>query len=229
MHFFTRRNPAIDAFVASVAALVVLGLSVSLAEPLVAHGDQVFEVTQEITSELSFLTDPGDVTMDDTIAGLTGGTAYGTSTFNVTTNDPQGYNVTIHFATTTAMQGEGISTDIDNYGPATGGVPDQNFSVAAGDAEFGYTVYGVTAGADVDASFKVSGGTCGSGTNTMNQCWYNKANATVAETIVNRTSATVATGATTSVVFQVGVGANPSPALQTGFYTATATLTAAVN
>jgi hypothetical protein len=229
MQLFLKGNPTLNALVASSLAIAVLAVSFSLFEPAVSHGQETFTVTQQITSEVSFLTSPGDVTMSGPIQGVTGGTSYGTSTFNVSTNDPDGYNVTIQFSTTTAMQGVGLSSDIDNYTPATGGVPDENFSVAAGDAEFAYSVVGVTTPSSVDSSFKVSGGVCGSGTNTAGKCWYNKANATVAETIVNATAPTAGTGATTSVVFRVGVGANPSPALETGFYIATATLTANVN
>ena len=150
------------------------------------------------------------------------------STFNVTTNDPDGYTVTIQFSTTTAMQGDGLNSDIDNYTPASAGVPDEDFSVPAGDAEFGYHVLGITTPGDIDASFKISGGTCGSGTNTSGDCWYNRADATTTEQIVDASAATAGSGATTSLVFQVGVGANPVPALETGFYIATATLTATV-
>lgn len=231
MHVFLRGNPAVTAFTAAIGVVALLLASFSLFEPMVTHG-QVnsgpFTVTQEVQSELSFLTDANDVTMSGAIQGITGGTAYGTSTFNITTNDPDGYVVTIAFSTTTAMQGIGLSSDISNFTPAVAGVPDQLFTVGANAAEFGYSVLGVTDPDSVDDSFKVSGGTCGSGSNVSNQCWFNKSDATAAEQIVDADGATAGTGATTTIVFQVGVSPNPIPALETGFYIATATLTANV-
>lgn len=210
---------------------LVLSFVYFTVEPMVARGIvDTFTVRQQITGEISFKTAPNDVVMTPSILGITGGTAHGTSTVAITTNNTTGYNMTIAFSTTTAMQGENIATDIDNYTPAVGGTPDFTFAVPAGDAEMAYTVDSVTTAGDIDARFKDNGSACntGSGT-TAGTCWYGAANATTPVTILNRTSATPGTGATSTIVFRVGVGANPSPALQNGFYTATATLTALTN
>jgi hypothetical protein len=200
-------------------------------EPTIAHGiTDVFTVRQQITSEISFKTAPNDVVMSPSLQGITGGTSYGTSTVAITTNSPAGYTMTIAFATVTAMQGENISSDIDNYTPSTPGTPDFNFSVPAGDAEFGYTVDSITTPADISSLFKDNGAACNAGAGTLvGKCWYGTTTATNAVSLINRTSATPGTGATSTIVFRVGVGATPVPALQTGFYNATATLTALAN
>jgi hypothetical protein len=221
-------------YAAAIAALLTTVLclgSFFLFEPYVAHGIvDTFTVRQQITGEISFKTAPNDVTMSPALQGITGGTSYGTSTVAITTNNPTGYYMTIAFSTSTAMQGELVSTDIANYTPATPGTPDYNFSVPAGSAEFGYTVDAVTTPGDIDPLFKDNGSACNTGAGTVvGKCWYGTTTATNAVRIINRSSATPGTGATSTVVFRVGVGANPVPALQTGFYTATATLTALTN
>lgn len=237
MHIFLQGNPAVNAFVASVLAVALMLASFSLFEPVVTHGQvdsNDFEVTQEIQSELSFLTQPGDVTMDDTISGLTGGNTFGTSTFNITTNDPDGYTVELRFASETAMVGENLNSNIPNYAPASAGDPDFDFDLdngQNGDAAFAYTVVGETNADDIDSRFNDDGSAnCNTGSGTLQgHCWYGTADATNLVQIINADSATAGTGATSSLVFQVGVASNPSPALETGFYTATGTLTATVN
>jgi hypothetical protein len=234
MRTFLQGNPTVNAIVASVLTLAVLAATYFMFEPIAAYAvPDTFTVTQEITSEIAFKTLANDVTMTPAIQGITGGNAFGTSTVAINTNNPTGYNMTIAFATTTALQGENIGSDIDNYIPAGGaGDPDYNFAVGANDAEFGYTVRSVTTPLDVADMFQHNGSNnCDAGqTGTAaGHCWYNVANATDAVTIIDRPTATPGTGATSTIVFQVGVSANPSPAVQTGFYTATATLTALTN
>lgn len=236
MHAFLRGNPTVNAIVGSLTMLAILLASFSLFEPMVTHGQnpnpETITVNQEITSQIAFLTAAQDVVMSNSIQGLTGGTSYGTTTFNVTSNDPDGYTVTIAFSDAVAMQATGSASEIANYNPTAGGaLADYNFAVAAGATGFGYTVQNVTTPTDIDATFKDDGvSTCdGADTGTLvGHCWFNKDDATVAEQIINAAGATVGTGATSSVTFRVGVGANPVPALQTGWYVATATLTAAV-
>ncbi len=234
MHAFLRGNPTINAIVGSLIMLAMLLTSFSLFEPIVTHGqiNDTITVTQEITSQISFLTNPNDVVMSNSIQGLTGGTSYGTTTFNISTNDPDGYTVTIAFSSTTAMAATGSTSVIPNYNPVAGGaLADYNFTVAAGQAFFGYTVQNETTATDIDATFKDDGAsTCdGSDIQTnVGHCWFNKDDATVAEQIIDAADGTAATGATSSVTFRVGIGSNPTPALETGWYVATATLTANV-
>lgn len=225
-------NHTLNAFVAALIMLALLSVSYFVFEPVTAYGvTKTFTVTQQITSEISFKTDPNNVTMTPSISGLTGDNAFGTSTFAINTNNTTGYNMTIQFSTSTAMQGTGSTTsDINNYGPASAGTPDYTWSVGPNTAEFGYTVNSVTTATDIDARFKDNGSACNTGTGTtVGKCWYGITNAATPVGILNRTTATPGTGATSTVVFQVGVTANPIPALQSGFYQATATLTAVTN
>jgi hypothetical protein len=231
MNTINYQKSVVQASVATFLCLILILTSFFMFEPRIAHGiTDVFTVRQQITSEISFKTAPNDVVMSPSIQGITGGTAYGTSTVAITTNSPAGYTMTIAFSTTTAMQGENITSDISNYTPTASGTPDFNFSVPAGSAEFGYTIDSVTTPGDIHARFKDSGAACNTGSGTLvGKCWYGNANATSPVTLISRTSATPGTGATSTIVFRVGVGATPVPALQTGFYTATATLTALAN
>lgn len=231
MQTFLLGNPTFNALVAAVLSIGVILISFFAFEPRIAHGIvDTFTVRQEITSEISFKTAANDVTMTPALQGITGGNSFGTSTVAVITNNTTGYNMTIAFATSTAMQGGGVTSDIDNYTPSVGGTPDYNFSVGVNDAEFAYTVNGVTAPGDIDARFKDNGSACNTGAGTVvGRCWYGVADATSAVTIINRATATLGTGATSTIVFQVGITANPAPAIVEAFYTATATLTAVTN
>ena len=111
--------------VAGIAALFVI------LEPAIswAIGDQ-FIVTQEITSEISFLTAPLDVTMTPTIAGITGGTANGGTQVVVYTNDSSGYNMTLTASSSAGMVGNSQGGTIPTLSSTTAGVPD--FIEAAG-------------------------------------------------------------------------------------------------
>lgn len=234
MHKFLSDNPAISAIVASATLIALISVSYFLFEPMISYGaTDSFTITQQVTSELSFKTAPNNVTMTPSIPGLTGGTALGTSTFNIATNNPTGYNVTIQFSSTTAMRNESATSSsvIHNYTPSVGGTPDYNFSVGANTGEFGYTVNDVTSPTAISSLFKDNGSACNGGFTgtTVGKCWYNVANATTPVTIINDATSTASTGATSTVVFQVQITSNPSPAIETGFYQATATLTAVTN
>jgi hypothetical protein len=231
MRTFLQVNPTVAATVAAFLTLTILTAAYFVFEPVVAYGEtDVFTVSQDIDTEIAFISPANDVIMTPAIEGITGGNSFGTSTVAVNTNNPDGYNMSIQFATGTALQGENIPSDIPNYQPAVGGTPDYNFAVAANSAGFAYSVNATTNAADLDSIFWNNGSACNAGTaGSVGHCWYNMANAVTPVEIINRSTATPSTGATTTIVFQVGVEANPSPAIQTGTYTATATLTALVN
>jgi len=215
----------------SAALVFTLALGTFFAfEPAVTFGQTTdeFTVQAEITGELSLVTTADDITLTPSIPGLSGGFANGTTTVAVNTNNPAGYAMTIQFDDVTAMQQDSGTSTIPNYVPVVGGTPDYDFTMAAGDAGFGYTVFSNTSAADTDSKFLNDGSSvCGGGgtTGTLGKCWYNTATANATVNIINRASPTPSTGATTTLAFQVGVGANPNPALPTGFYTATTTLT----
>jgi len=224
MHKLTHTNPVVYALLAATLSVSLLLSGFLLAEPVVSHAiTDGFTVSQTITGELSFLVAANDVNMDDdtTIAGITGGESLGTSTVTVRTNNPTGYTLSMNFASETAMIHQSATGSIANYTPVG---PAENWVIAASAAEFGYSVI-APAAADVGVIFEDDSGTCGSGggLNTFDECWYGTANATDVVELIDSSSPT--NSATTTIRFKVEVAANPSPAVSTGVYTATATLT----
>lgn len=222
-----------SAWSALVAALLVSLLvlaSYFMLEPAVgrAQATDTFEVTQQVTAEIAFIATTTDVVMSPSIAGLTGGTSNGSYSVRVNTNNSAGYNMTIAFSSSTAMILDGGGGVINNYAPASTTNPDYTFANETF-AQFGYTVVASTS-ADLDVSFRDNGSNaCGGAAsgNTVNTCWFDPDDA--AEVIMNRNSETALSGSTSTIAFRVNVPSNPSPAVPTGFYTATATLTATVN
>ena len=226
------RKTFTNSLTAALLLMLLLLTSYFAFEPSImiaaATDSDVFTVQQTIVGELAFVTNGADVTMSPNISGITGGTSNGSTVVAVRANNSTGYNMTIHFASTTAMIGN-TSGYISNYTPASTTVPDYTFTTPTNGAEFGYTVEATTLGDEVQM-FRDNGSTCNTGpANSSSSCWYNVANASNTVMIINRTSATLATGATTTIRFRVGVDANPSPTLPSGVYTATATLTATEN
>jgi hypothetical protein len=197
--------------------------SYEMLEPVVsrAAATNTFTVQQTISAEISFLATSTGVTLTGSIAGITGGTATGTTQVVVLTNSAGGYNMTLGFSGTPAMRGNATgNTGIVNYG--TTSVPTFNF-FASTSAVFAFSV-NASNSPDVAAAFKNNGTTCNTGsTVTANTCWMGPS--TTAMQIVNRGVAAT-TSATTTLVFKVNVPNNPFPALQSDTYTATATLTA---
>lgn len=218
---------------AGIAALLIVALGVTsfLAfEPTLSRGQTSnphnFTVTQQITNEISFLVEAADVTMTGSIAGLTGGYATGTTVVSVNTNNATGYNMTLAFSNTIAMQASSTAY-INNYTPASVNVPDYDWieNAAGQAAEFGYTVRASSSN-EIDASFKNNGTLCNTGSSeTDNKCWLNPS--TTPETIIN--SVAPNGSSTTTIKFKVAVPSNPSPALPSAYYVATGTLTATTN
>lgn len=191
--------------------------------------NDTFLVTQSITDEISFLVTATDVSMVSSIAGVTGGAATGTTLVVVRSNDSAGYNMTLAFSSSTAMNQNGGTGYINNYTPTVATVPDFTWANnSTGQAsEFGYTVMASTT-TDVDQSFLNNSSACNTGSSsTLYRCWMSPS--TTAETIINRNTATGNGGATTTLIFHVYVPNAPSPALPSGTYTATGTLTATNN
>ena len=234
-HFITMNTHILSSARQSLIAAVLislLGVATFFAfEPSVGRSqvNDTFLVTQSITDEISFLVTATDVSMVSSIAGLTGGAATGTTLVVVRSNDSSGYNMTLTFSSSTAMNQNSGTGYINNYTPAVATVPDFVWADnSTGQAsEFGYTVMASTS-ADLDQSFKNDTSVCNAGSNsTIYRCWMSPS--TTPETIVNRTTATGNGGATTTLIFRVNVPNAPSPALPSGTYTATGTLTATNN
>lgn len=219
---------------AATAALLVLSLAIAsffMFEPTIGRGQATdnFTVSQTITDEISFLVTADDVTMNGSIQGLTGGYATGTTMVVVRSNEASGYNMTLHFATTSsgrAMQASSTAY-INDYTPASNGVPDFTWvDNASGQAsEFGYTVSASTSG-QVSQLFMNDGSDCNTGsTESADRCWLNPTTTPVS--IVS--SSAPVSGSTTTIKFKVAVPNNPSPSLPSGTYVATGILTATNN
>jgi hypothetical protein len=170
---------------------------------------------QQMVSNYLAMTAPASVTMTPSLAGITGGTANGSTTVTVTTDSSAGYTLTILAESSPALVNG--SDFISDYVPS--GVPDFTFTTDAGESHFGYSPEGI----DVVTRFKDDGATCNIDTiETTLACWDGLD--TVNETISQRASANTPSGSTTTVNFRVGIG---SGAVQAeGVYTATTTLTA---
>lgn len=220
---------ALYALVASIAAITLLLAAFFVLEPGIGHAvdSNEFYIRQTITDETSFLVQPTNVTMDGSITGVTGGTANGSTTFSVISNNDTGYTVTIAFennGTANAMVGDVTASEsIRDYDGDAAGEPSYGFTASTA-AQFAYTVTSLTA-ADTDQSFLDNGTTAcnqGGGSQTADTCW--KSPATTAFGIVDRGSSAV-TGATSTIAFRVVVPSGSAPSVTADTYTATATLT----
>lgn len=216
----------------SVTALLMLALMFVVIEPAIGSAASVqsqMTETLTVTSEISFITPATSVVLSPSIAGITGGTAVGTSTVAVLTNNATGYNMTIMASSSLGMIGNNgaLGGVIPAYVPSTPGVPDYNFNAPANTARFGYTVDAASS-TDVAPAFRWTGSACNTGASTGGgHCWLNAS--TSAVTIINRSTPTSITGATSSIGFRVTIMPSPSPAIPQDTYVATTTLTATTN
>ena len=202
------RALAVGALIGAMLMIIYLAF-----EPIISRAvTDTFEVTQQITGEISFATPAADVTMSPALPSLTGGTSTGATQVVVSTNSATGYTMDIG------------TSSIPNFGSTT--VPAFTFSAPANSASFGYSVEASTT-SDVDPSFLDNGTACNTGTgNTADRCWLSPTSTAPGERIINRATIPPASGATTTVKFQLIVSPNPNPSIPADFYTATATLTA---
>lgn len=230
MHFLVKGNPIVSALAATTLVAYLLLTFYIVSEPSIVNGQasdtaQVV-VTQEIQGEIAITVASSTMQMDGAIAGVTGGSSRATTTLNVIANNATGFNLTIDFTDAVAMQQEGGAGTIANYNPSGTSDYDMDIGTTGQDHAFAYTISGYKT--DIDPVFKHTATTCGAGTvSEVGKCWYNVADATNSITLIDRATSTLASGATSTLNFQVAVGANSG--LETGFYTATSTLTATEN
>jgi hypothetical protein len=220
---------ALYASVATATVVSMLFLGFFMAEPNIGFGQvdttPAFRIRQTITDETSFYVDPANVTMQSSIAGLTGGNATGTASFVVRSNNATGYYVNIAFTDNVgnyAMRGDTTGSQAIRDYTSTGYTSSTTYNwIASSSAQFGYNVTSSTT-LDTSQNFLNNGTRCGAGSSqTAYKCWRTP---TVASyEIVNRDSAAL-TGASSTITFKVNVPSGATPAVSAGTYTATATL-----
>lgn len=226
-------------FFESLIAVALITIVFMALEPIVSRGQatDTFLVTQTIEGAIAIANSPiSDLAMTGNINGLSGGTAYGTTTVLVTTNNDNGYNLTIDFSSTTAMS-RGLTGEarILNYVYSTGTANyPAGFDVTPVNAQFGFTVNASNT-AEISSVFTGAAGTaCGTGagtTFTLNDCWRGASTSdeTADTELMNTSAPTGPTGSTSTVTFRVTLPNGPNPVVPNGQYVATATLTATDN
>lgn len=173
---------------------------------------------QQMLEDYLAMTAPADVTMSPALGGLTGGTSNGSTAVTVTTDSAAGYQLLISASSSPALQSPD-GDQIADYVPG-GANPDYDFTVAAGQAFFGYS----PEGADIASRFEDDTALCGTGgtSDTSLKCWDGLS--ITPEEFARRTSGNHPSGTVTTLQFRVGLGANA--AVTEGMYTATTTITA---
>lgn len=165
------------------------------------------------------LSAPGSVTLLPNMPATGGGTATGSLTWTVTTDNAAGYTMDIRASGTPALVSG--ANNFPNYIPA-GADPDFAFTTPGASSRFGFSPEGT----DIPQKYKDNGAVCNAGAlDTANACWMPVL--TTAETIAVKTSGNHPSGATTSVRFRAESGALNTQAI--GSYTATATITVLAN
>lgn len=157
-----------------------------------------------------------DVTLTPSIDGTTGGTANGSTTVLVTTDNPAGYELYIKASSSPALV-SGANSFAD-YTPA-GAVPDFTFSIPANTSEFAFS----PEGNDITSEYKDNGVSCNVGAlDTNDSCW--NALSTTNELIAQSSASNYPSGSQTVIEFRASSGASNTQSA--GTYQATTTVTA---
>jgi hypothetical protein len=190
---------------------IATGRSTSSAFSLRAGYQQMQEVFISVS-------DPGTVTLEGTLGGITGGESNGSTTVTVITDSPGGYQLSIVAEAAPALR-KGSDT-IADYVPDSGSVPDYLFATAPTEAHLGFSPVGI----HTVTRYRSSGGVCnvGAGSSEPLRCWDGLS--TTPRLIAQGAGANHPSGATTTLQFKVGFGG--SVVVPPGMYVATTTLTA---
>lgn len=172
-----------------------------------------YQQMQAVTLAMS---QPDPVSLSPALSGVTGGVSNGSTTINVITDNPAGYELLISASTDPAMQSEEYT--IADYQPS-GAAPDLDFTTASTSAHFGFSVESV----DASSRFFNNGSSCDTGdNNTPLVCWDGLS---MDPTTVAATSTSNHPDGTDTIIhFRVGVG--DSVMQPPGTYVATTTITA---
>lgn len=157
-----------------------------------------------------------DVTLSPSINGTTGGTANGSTTVLVTTDNPAGYELYIKASSSPALV-SGANSFAD-YTPS-GANPDFTFSIPANTSEFAFS----PEGSDITSEYKDNGVSCNIGAlDTNDSCW--NALSTTNELIAQSSASNYPSGTQTVIEFRAASGASNTQSA--GTYQATTTVTA---
>jgi hypothetical protein len=146
------------------------------------------------------MTSGGNVSLG-TLLGIGGGTATGSTSYVVTTNNNAGYQLIVQSQTSPALKS--LTSSIPDYSPV-GANPDFTFTLASTtDTRFGFS----PEGADIVSKYKDNGSSCNTGTtDTSNACWDGFA--TSSKIIAQSSVANDPSGATTTIKYEVKFGSS---------------------
>lgn len=171
---------------------------------------------QQMHSAYIAISTVADVTLSPSIDGTTGGTANGSTTVLVTTDNPAGYELYIKASSSPALV-SGANSFAD-YTPA-GANPDFTFSIAANASEFAFS----PEGNDITSEYKDNGTSCNTGAlDTNDSCWNSLS--TTNELIAQSSASNYPSGTQTVIEFRAASGASNTQSA--GTYQATTTVTA---
>ncbi|MES2985509.1 MAG: hypothetical protein V4686_00080 [Patescibacteria group bacterium] len=212
-------TPLLKKSITSFVSITLCTLSIFIiAEPAI-----ISAVTDDVVVNLTVdsgiaITSPTDVTLGSSNMGVSVNSAIGTAVWNVKTNDPDGYLLTIKNASTSpALKGAGGIGNFADYTEAVANTPEL-WAVDASTYQFGYSVRGT----DVNTGTYGSGADCGTGNTPSGTLKYRHAS-TTAITAATRSSTTTTAGIDTTACFAAGQNGVYAAA---GSYSATITATA---
>jgi hypothetical protein len=183
----------------SVALSLAAVLTFVCVEPAVSSA-----VTDDVVVNLTVdagisITSPADATMLPNL-GVSANSSIATTTWNVKTNDPDGYTLTIMNASTSPAMKNAIPADghFADYTEATPGTP-ETWAVDSNTYQFGYSAYGT----DVNTGTYGSGVSCGSSGTPSGTLLYRHAS-TTGILAASSAATTTTSGTDTHVCFAAG-------------------------
>lgn len=162
------------------------------------------------------ITSPSNPVMSAVINGVGGGASNGSSTWQVQTDNPAGYELSVKAGASPAMvAGANFFTD---YVPSFS-ASDYAWNTPVSESRFGFS----PEGNDITSSFLDNSVSCGTGVlDTADACWTGFS--TTNQVIAQSSSPNYPTGASTTIKFRAEVGS--SKAQQSGSYSTNITVTA---
>jgi hypothetical protein len=162
------------------------------------------------------ITSPSNPVMSAVINGVGGGASNGSSTWQVQTDNPAGYELSVKADTSPALTADANS--FADYVPSFS-APDYTWNTPASESRFGFS----PEGDDIISSFLDNGVSCNTGVlDTEDTCWtgFSTTNQVVSRSALPN----YPTGASTTLKFKAEVGS--SKVQQSGSYSASVTVTA---